>query len=208
MRRFWTTRPLQILFPNLVWRTTSDGVHLTFDDGPDPVATPKVLDLLSQHGAKATFFLLGSNIEKHPEIARRASQEGHTLGVHSYDHLRLAFRSRRMIQDQIKRTKDAIQSATGKDATLFRPPFGFFEPSMIKHVTQMGLSTVMWDVDPGDAMEGNPDLVVARVSSGVRSGSIILLHDNANTGERIESTLPRILEILTSRSLRVLPLSL
>ena len=208
MRRFWTTKPLQVFFPNLIWRTAAEGVHLTFDDGPDPVSTPKVLDILAEHSLKATFFLVGSQVEQYPEIALRASAEGHTLGVHSYDHVRLAFRSKSTILDQINRTRNAIQGATGVDATLFRPPFGFFEPSMIKHITQIGFSTIMWDVDPGDSIEEDTHLIVKRVAMGAQRGSIILLHDNVNTRDRIDRTMRDMIESLTSRSLVVLPLSI
>ncbi|MBE0557134.1 MAG: polysaccharide deacetylase family protein [Proteobacteria bacterium] len=183
-------------------------MHLTFDDGPDPIATPKVLDLLARHSLKATFFLIGAHVEQYPEIAKRAAEEGHVLGVHSFEHTRLAFRARALIEDQIGRTRKIVQSATGQDTHLFRPPFGFIEPSLLKHVGQMGFSTVMWDVDPGDSLEKNPDLVVKRVSSVARAGLIILLHDNENTRDRIESTLLGILESLKARSLPVIPLGI
>jgi peptidoglycan-N-acetylglucosamine deacetylase len=208
MRRFWTTKPLQMVFPNVIWKTGSAGVHLTFDDGPDPAATPRVLELLAKNSLKATFFLLGANVEKHPEIARRAAEEGHLLGIHAYDHVRLAFRSRKMIQDQLERTRSAVQMATGHDVRLFRPPFGFLEPSLLKHIGQMGFSTVMWDVDPGDWLEKDPVLIAKRVEKSAKAGSIVLLHDNANTRDRIVPVLQNILGSLKDRSLAIAPLQL
>ena len=205
--RFWTTRPLQMLFPSVVWRTDSSGVHLTFDDGPDPVSTPRVLEFLSKHSLKATFFLVGQNVNRYPDIPRQIMLEGHGLGLHSYEHTRLAFRGRSMIQDQLGRSKAAIQQATGHDVRLFRPPYGFFEPSLLKHVGQMGFVTVMWDVDPGDSLESDPQVVVKRISSGVRPGSIILLHDNLYTRERVDAVLLGVLNTLNDRSLKVAPLN-
>lgn len=205
--RFWTTKPLQPLFPSIVWRTDSEGVHLTFDDGPDPVATPKVLEVLSKHSVKGTFFLVGENVSRHPDITREILLEGHALGLHAYEHTRLAFRGRSVIQDQLSRTQAAIQQATGHIVRLFRPPYGFFEPSLLKHVGQMGYITVMWDVDPGDSVENDPQAVVKRVSARVRPGSIILLHDNVSTRDRIEAVLLGVLNSLNDRSLKVAPLA-
>ena len=206
--RFWTTRPLQLLFPTVVWRTGSSGVHLTFDDGPDPVSTPRVLEFLSKNSMKATFFLVGENVSRYPDLPRQILLEGHGIGLHSYEHTRLAYRTRSMIQDQLGRTKSAIQQATGYDVRLFRPPYGFFEPSLLKHVGQLGLITVMWDVDPGDSGEKDPQLVVERISRRVRPGSIILLHDNMNTRDRVDAVLLGVLSALNDRTLKVEQLQL
>lgn len=204
--RFYTTKPLQFLFPQVLWRGPSDHVYLTFDDGPHPVATPFVLQELSQHGIKATFFLLGSCVEQHPDLARRIVAEGHTIGNHTYDHVSLLFRDGQFTGDQITRTRDVIRKHTGITTKYFRPPFGHGSPTTYRVSKEHGHEVVMWDVDPGDWQPVSPDVIISRSIGAVDPGSIVLFHDNDNTQNKIAGILRPLISNIRSRNLHFAPL--
>jgi peptidoglycan-N-acetylglucosamine deacetylase len=152
-------------------------VALTFDDGPSPDNTPAVLELLARHQVKATFFMVGRNIEAHRELAARVLAEGHQLGNHSYSHLRLVLRSPSYIREEISRTDTLLREAGVQGEILFRAPFGkklFILPLLLardhrKHIT--------FDVVPDDHATQDAALITSRVLEATRPGSIILLHD-------------------------------
>jgi peptidoglycan/xylan/chitin deacetylase (PgdA/CDA1 family) len=187
--RFNTTRPIQILFPQIRWKGPTDHVYLTFDDGPHPVATPNVLEMLSSRGIKATFFLLGANVERHPELAARIAAQGHTIANHTYDHSPLLFRSPRYVSDQIERTREAIRNHTGVTTRYFRPPYGLGGPTMFRTAKRHDHEVVYWDVDPGDFTDHPAEVIARRTAAPLLPGSIVLLHDNEQTKSRIGDVL-------------------
>lgn len=192
--RYYTTRPLKLLFPSVVLTGITDGVYLTFDDGPHPVATPALLDCLKARNTLATFFLLGKNVESYPELAMRITRDGHAVGNHGFDHTSLLFRTPAYIEDQIKRTEAAIQRATGIVTNRFRPPYGFIGPILYRTVRQMNYSLTLWDIDPGDFENISTEIVVRRVTKKLKPGSIILFHDNGHTQHRIVEILRRLFD--------------
>lgn len=166
-------------------------VYLTFDDGPHPPETERVLDVLREHGARATFFLIGSKVSGNEAVLRRMLEEGHALGLHTYSHAGtfplLSFD--KMLAD-VNEGKRAVESVSGKKISLFRPPFGVTNPTIAKVVRILGLQTVGWDVRSFDTMfckssehsckQSGHDWyvpVVERIMKQVRPGSVILLHD-------------------------------
>ena len=166
-------------------------VYLTFDDGPHPPETERVLDVLRERGARATFFLIGSKVSGNEAVLRRMLEEGHALGLHTYSHAGtfplLSFD--KMLAD-VNEGKRAVESVAGKKISLFRPPFGVTNPTISKVVRTLGLQTVGWDVRSFDTMfckssehsckQSGYDWyvpVVERIMKQVRPGSVILLHD-------------------------------
>lgn len=153
-------------------------VALTFDDGPNPATTPKVLDILQRRGAKATFFVLGSNAGRNKQILARAVAEGHEIGSHTWSHSNLTKLSQAALRSEIDRTSAVIQEATGHRPSVLRPPYGATNAHMIDMIaSQYGMPSILWDVDTQDWKHPGVDVVVQRVLSKTKSGSIILLHD-------------------------------
>jgi len=172
-------------------KTDRKVVYLTFDDGPHPPETERVLDVLRERGARATFFLIGSKVSGNEAVLRRMLEEGHALGLHTYSHAGtfplLSFD--KMLAD-VNDGKHAVESVAGKKISLFRPPFGVTNPTISKVVRTLGLHTVGWDVRSFDTMfckssehsckQSGHDWyvpVVERIMKQVRPGSVILLHD-------------------------------
>lgn len=149
-------------------------VALTFDDGPNPEYTGKLLDGLKERGVKATFFVLGSEVELYPQLVKRASEEGHLIGVHAYRHVNLRQLSDGQAVEQVDRTNGAIYRATGQYASYIRPPYGCWKEDLDYQVQMV---EVLWDIDPRDWATTSSDLVVQRVLNEVKENSIILLHD-------------------------------
>ncbi|MFF5231684.1 polysaccharide deacetylase family protein [Dactylosporangium sp. NPDC000521] len=168
-------------------RTGTTAVALTFDDGPDPVNTPKILDLLRDNGVKATFCLVGFRARDNPALVRRIADEGHTLCNHSWQHLtNLAKKDPGYIDWDLKRTNEAIRAAApGVPIRYFRAPGGNFTPGLIAKAKDLGMASIYWDVDPADWNHtkdaddaAHIRRVIAEVKQHVRQGSIVLSHDN------------------------------
>ena len=153
-------------------------IAMTFDDGPNEKLTPKLLDLLAQHHIHATFFVLGENAIEHPEILKRAVQEGHEIGNHSWSHPNLAKASDDTVRSQIRRTEELITNEIGSRPTLFRPPYGSLTAHQ-KHFihNELGYEIVLWEVDPLDWKRPGPSVVTARILKETKAGSIVLSHD-------------------------------
>lgn len=162
-------------------------VALTFDDGPHPVYTPEMLDLLKEKNIKATFFLLGEQVEKYPDIVKRMNDEGHLIGNHSYKHEQLSKLSSVQACSQVNRTNELIYAITGKYPEYLRPPFGDWKDRLDCEVNMI---EVLWDVDTLDWSSQNKDKVVSKVMKNVEEGDIILMHDS------YESTVKATAEII------------
>lgn len=166
-------------------------VALTFDDGPHPSLTPKLLDILSRTGAKATFFVLGQNVNRYPDIVRRADADGHEIASHSYSHVNMNICGQAKVFSELDSTAAAIQKAIGKTPTLLRPPYGNMKTDMRSRVNaKYGYHIVIWDVDPLDWRKPGARVVAQRLVKGARPGSILLAHDiHAATVDAMESTI-------------------
>lgn len=166
------------LFGTLVARvdTAERVVALTFDDGPSPGRTEKLLAVLARHGALATFFLVGRDIEAHPEQARAIAAAGHEIGNHSWSHSRLIFRSPSFIRAEVDRTDAAIARIGYRGPPLFRPPHGKKLVYLPYLLGQRGVPTIMWDVEPDSDPAAGADEIARRAVEQVRPGSIVLLH--------------------------------
>lgn len=190
-------------------------VAITFDDGPNPNYTPKILDVLREKGIKATFFCVGVHVKKYPEVARRIVAEGHDIGNHTYSHRDLAPSTRRVVINQIRRGADAIFSVTGVNAKLFRPPRGLYSEAVRRIVVEeFGLQMVLWTVSALDWRRLSPRQIVRRVARFVRPGAIILFHDSGallrrEGGKRTSTVeaLPLVIDYLREAGYQIVPVS-
>jgi peptidoglycan/xylan/chitin deacetylase (PgdA/CDA1 family) len=202
------------MFADAIVRGPRDatGVVLTFDDGPDPAHTREVLDVLDKHEAKATFFVIGKKAEAHRDVVEEIVRRGHEVGVHGFAHARLfSLWGDKRVREDLERAMRVLENITGKTPTLFRPPIGHTNPTIARIADRLDLTVVGWSVRARDGLAGTrPADVVARISSGLEDGAIVLLHDAAERGPRKPAgvtALPEILEKIASKNLRVTPLS-
>ena len=183
---------LRVLYPSLVWRMPGKDkkIYLTFDDGPHPTATPFVLDQLKESGAKATFFCIGKNVAEHPAIYQRITDEGHSIGNHTYNHT-----NGWNVSDAVY-LKDINDAGAVIQSNLFRPPYGRIKRSQQKklHVADADLKIIMWDVLSGDFdTDLTPEACLGYVLYHTRPGSIIVFHDSEKAFPRMSHALPKVL---------------
>lgn len=181
-------------------------VAVTFDDGPDPIQTPKVLDVLDEYSAKATFFVIGQQVEQHQTLTNEIIKRGHTIANHTHSHsARYTIASNTKVTKQIEQCTKAIENATGLRPSLFRPPFGVTNPIIRRIAKQMHLTVIGWSIRTLDTMNiSNPEKTRKRVARLLHPGAIILLHDRLPLSD---VTLRLILHEITSRQYSVVPLS-
>lgn len=160
---------------------------LTFDDGPNPVWTPRLLDVLASHQAHATFFMLGRYAAVQPELVRRVAAAGHLIGCHAWSHQSLACAPARQIREELEQSRQTLEQITGDKIGYFRPPFGARRPAVLRISRQLGLEPVLWSAMTNDWAEPETSEIVARLSAKVerleRRGraAVIVLHDGSDT---------------------------
>jgi peptidoglycan/xylan/chitin deacetylase (PgdA/CDA1 family) len=172
----------RLLVPSLrqtIWRgrVGDASVALTFDDGPHPIYTPQILEILRRHQTPATFFPLGRNVKRHPKLIQQMFAHGHTIGNHSWAHERLIFTSGERVRSEMVRTSQAIQRITGQRPRFFRPPRGLSGWRALELASHLGMQTVFWTISPGDWRRPPAGLIVRRVLAKAEDGAIVLLHD-------------------------------
>jgi peptidoglycan-N-acetylglucosamine deacetylase len=153
-------------------------VALTYDDGPNPHNTLRLLEILGAYAAKATFFVIGHRVESRREILRQTFEAGHEIGNHTYSHKRMPLKGSKAVRREIELAEDLIEQVTGSRSKLVRPPFGRAVRAYARASSSLGLQTVLWSVDPRDWDDISADEIVARTLAKVRPGSIILMHDS------------------------------
>ncbi|WP_380282672.1 polysaccharide deacetylase family protein [Kitasatospora purpeofusca] len=183
-------------------------VALTFDDGPDPEFTPRVLDVLHRHDAPAAFFCIGLNALAHPGVVRRIADAGQTLGNHTWSHAYLPDLGPVGLARQLDRTRDVLADACGDDRPIrwLRPPYGGRSPELLRAVDALGLTTALWDVDAKDWSRPGPDVIAERVLGQVRPGSVILMHDAGGDRSQTVAALPAVITGLRARGYRIVGL--
>lgn len=162
-------------------------IALTFDDGPDPIYTERILKTLDKYNAKATFFMLGNRVHSYPAIAKKVAEAGHEIGNHSWNHPSLTGVTDTELLSEVTGTSDIIKAATGKTATVFRPPYGAVD-DRVRESTK--LPVVLWNVDTLDWEHHDPELLLEHVTEATRAGSIILMHDiHKSTADGLDAVL-------------------
>ncbi len=180
-------------------------VTLTFDDGPDELMTPKVLDVLKRYDIKAVFFLIGEKVDKNPDIVRRIVEEGHIVANHTYSHSGLfPLSGKGKVMQELQKCGESIKNAIGRYPLLFRPPFGVTNPIIGRAVNAQGLKTIGWSIRSLDTVDGKTRAEILRkVEAELHPGAIILLHDRcAKSDELLES----IIESALNRNYSFIPL--
>jgi len=186
------------LFPELIWHFTrknepDDKIFLTFDDGPTPEVTPWVLRQLRKHNAKATFFCLGRNVDRYPDLYQSILDEGHSVGNHTYSHLKGSQTNNSEYYNDIELAGETIQSR------LYRPPYGRFRKSQIREI-QKKYQIVMWDVLSQDYdSRVTPRQCLSNVLENIRSGSIVVFHDSFKAKRNLYYALESLLEKCSSK---------
>lgn len=188
---------------------SSRRIFFTFDDGPHPVYTPEILDILEKDNIKATFFFLGKKAEAFPEIVRLVKEKGHTIGSHGYSHRPVWFLSPNKTREEFEKTDRVIYSILGESPRYIRPPWGGFNLSMVKLLKNCKRPFVLWSLDSRDWQRGiSVDRVVERVLRRIESGDIVLFHDGRweDISRKTVEALPIIIKELRKRGYEISPL--
>ncbi|PYL02650.1 MAG: hypothetical protein DME32_05920 [Verrucomicrobia bacterium] len=203
-------------FPTLYHQGAGDAheVALTFDDGPDPEWTPKILDILKAAKVKAAFFLVGVNAERYPNLVKRIVNEGHEIGNHTYYHPNLALCWPEHVRLELNATQLLIQTLTGRGTTLFRPPYAAdTQPARLADLMPLQIAqdqnylVVLENIDPQDWAKPGAEVILQRIKQQRHDGNIILLHDAGGDRSQTVEALPRIIEYLQARNDTIVPLS-
>jgi peptidoglycan-N-acetylglucosamine deacetylase len=160
-------------------------IALTFDDGPHPSFTPKLLDLLKQLNLHATFFLVGEKVDQAPYLLPRMLQEGHDVANHTYHHVNLKNLPTELVDNEMRLASDAIRRADGQEPVFFRPPGGQYNNDVVRDAEKLKMITVLWTDDPGDYASPGAAVIEDRLMKHVRPGAVILLHDGMEQTYRI-----------------------
>lgn len=217
MKFFWSKYPavLKLLYPQRISRINESGsIYLTFDDGPVPEVTPWVLDQLKKYNAKASFFCIGENVRKHPEIFKRIQAEGHCIGNHTNNHLKgwdtpasdyieninLAENSLNDIGKEKKKEQKPNSQLQTPNYKLFRPPYGKITNSQARLAVKAGYKIVMWEVLSGDYDdELSPEKCFSNIIKNSAGGSTIVFHDSIKAEKNLRKILPQVLEYYKKR---------
>ncbi|MFN4027292.1 MAG: polysaccharide deacetylase family protein [Flavobacterium sp.] len=196
-----TGRFIKAIFPKYVWDipNAEKKIYLTFDDGPIPEITEWVINQLEQYNAKATFFCIGENIQKHPEIFRKIIDNDHSIGNHTFNHLKGWETSLTAYIENTEKCAETIANFTLQtlNAKLFRPPYGKIKPSQAKALRQSGYKIIMWDIISMDFDKNiSPEKCLENVLKNIESGSIIVFHDSIKAWQNLQYALPKTLEFL------------
>ncbi len=188
-----------ILLPRLLWRVDTEDrriLYLTFDDGPTQHLTPRILDVLGDHDARASFFLLGKNFGDNEHIVQRMIKSGHSVGLHGFNHLDPWKTDEQTILADISRAYSDLTELMADPPRVYRPPYGRFTWSLERWCSDHNMRVVMWDVMPGDFMAGvGSDVIASRIRWRMRPGSIIVLHDSHNPNV-VRDTVPALEQLI------------
>lgn len=202
MRRYnGPARLAALIVPGVTARRPTGKIHLTFDDGPHPETTPRILEALAAQACPATFFVVGQRAEQHPETVRAVLKGGHGLGIHGWTHHALMWRGYAQTAGEIRRAAETLESLTGRFPRWFRPPYGLFDLSVLRAASELRLRVVLWSVAAGDWKPLEPGELVRRVCRATKKGDIIVLHDAGRGATQVARALPDLIAALRARGL-------
>jgi peptidoglycan/xylan/chitin deacetylase (PgdA/CDA1 family) len=206
--------PNSPLFGPAIGRGRRDGLvcYLTFDDGPNPHATPPVLETLAASGVPATFFQVGAHVRRFPEVARLVAARGHEIGNHTFSHVKLHRRGPARVRAELQQAHETIAEITGRAPRVFRAPHGYRNPFVGREVRRLGYRVFGWSFGVWDSARPGADVIRRRVARSLRPGAIILLHDGDGydpDGDRTQTAaaLPGIIADARARGYEFRPLS-
>ncbi len=203
MKFFKTPYLIKAWYRSSIWEIPGNEkkLYLTFDDGPQPKLTDYILNTLHQYHAKATFFCVGDNIRKYPDLAKKIIDQGHEIGNHTYNHLSGWGTDTKVYIENMERCEEEISKITGRGSScLFRPPYGKISSRQSKSIKDKGFNIIMWDILSYDFDKNlNVNKADSQIKNKTKGGSIVLFHDNYKAQENLEYLLPKYLEYFTSR---------
>ena len=204
--------PRGALLGKVLWKGDRRGVALTFDDGPNPLYTPRIFEILDRFQARATFFVIGRYLKEHGNLAVEASKRGHLIGNHSYSHLRtMNFFSAKKLRQEVLNCQNEVEKWVGYKPRFYRQPAGFRNPNIFGILKDLGMTMVGWQVRAFDTQRRDPLAISRRILKKAEPGGIILLHDGSDSIQNQDRTatlqaLPEILQVLRDRGLEFLTL--
>lgn len=202
-----TGRPATGLVSHSPGSTTSSPlVALTFDDGPDPASTPRILDLLAASHVTATFFVVGRQAQRFPDLVRAEVGEGSAVESHTWNHRRLPGLDEAAFSAEVDRSDDLLAQLIGHRVTCVRPPYGRVDSRVVERLGSRGLTTALWDVDPRDWIRPGAGTIADRVLGRLHPGAVIVLHDGGGDRSQTVAALPRILDGIRARGYLPVPL--
>jgi peptidoglycan/xylan/chitin deacetylase (PgdA/CDA1 family) len=190
---------IDALFPQCLWRKADDALYLTVDDSPSPY-TPELLELLAQHNAKATFFLIGKQVERYPDYANAIVQQGHRIGNHSYSHTRNLQES--FFRDEVLQTAQLIAMLNPPEVarpSLFRFPYGRFNFVSLRVLSELNIQPIMWSLLTADFDAQVSNKTVLNILRSATAGDIVVMHDNEQSIQKLRAVLPIALDELSRR---------
>ncbi|MDD2401785.1 MAG: polysaccharide deacetylase family protein, partial [Clostridia bacterium] len=187
------------MFPDIFYREGDKKVKevaLTFDDGPDSVYTPEILDILKKNKVKATFFLIGNRAELFPDVVKRMVKEGHIIGNHSMNHANIVKLSKSETSKEIKDAEDVLVTLTGYKPALFRSPYGSLNPEKVKEIEKLEVKIIAWNVDSLDWKSLTAEQVKTNILENVKEGSIILQHSSGSREEDLTGSVAALKDVI------------
>jgi peptidoglycan/xylan/chitin deacetylase (PgdA/CDA1 family) len=191
-------------FVKSINKGSTNGITLTFDDGPHPDITPKILEVLSKENVKAAFFLIGKNAERYSSLVNEILQQGHTIANHSYCHQNaIGFFSESKLKEDFEKCNRIIKNISGKQPAFFRPPFGVTNPRYANVIKKLNLNSIGWSIRSMDTKATSKELLLKKITSSLTNGSIVLLHD---TQQVTLETLPSLIQHCKSNNIKIVSL--
>ncbi|MGO3181436.1 MAG: polysaccharide deacetylase family protein [Aequorivita sp.] len=206
-------RFIQRLYPERIWAFLhkKNSIYLTFDDGPIPEVTLWVLEELKKHNAKATFFCIGNNVQKHPEVFQKVLSEGHSVGNHTFNHLKGWKTETSEYIDNTEKARDQMRNDGGRmlnDSELFRPPYGKITSKQAKIIQKKGFKIVMWDIVSYDYdINISEEKCLQNVLKNIKPGSVIVFHDSLKAQKNLRYVLPKVLEFISVKEWKCLAIT-
>ncbi len=191
----------KIFFPASVWKTHNDKILFTFDDGPNPKTTPKILDLLNYYGLKAVFFVVGENVMKYPEQLKQIVEAGHSLGNHTFNHKVITRLSEIEFNQQVEATNKIVEDVAGIQLNYFRPPKGRLSFLLSRKLKSFGLTNIMWNLLTYD-YKNDLNIVKFALQKYLKRNSILIMHDNVKNLEIIEDSIRFAVKTAENKSLQ------
>lgn len=188
-------------FMKTYWRGEQGKIAFTFDDGPDPEVTPKVLEVLKEEGVPAAFFVIGRNVTAHPELVKQIDNEGHIIGNHTFNHAYVF--NNRAANKQVTEGQQAIEKIIGKKTVYFRPPFGVMNPKIATAIKQENCQVVGWDLRSQDGRIRTKEATVKRVKNHLNRSTLLLFHD---TNPTTPDALREIIHLCRENGMEIVPL--
>jgi len=207
-------RFIQRLYPERIWAFSREekSIYLTFDDGPIPEVTPWVLDELKKHNAKATFFCIGENVQKHPEIFQRILSEGHSVGNHTFNHMNGWKTATSEYIENVDKAEGQMGNNSKfkiQDSRLFRPPYGKITSKQAKILQRKGFKIVMWDIISYDYdANTSPEKCLQNVLKNIKPGSVVVFHDSLKAEKNLRFGVPKVLGFIGEKNWLSKPINL